>query len=448
MRKILPLLFFATFSNICFGLNAYDSGRITENTAAVITASESSLSGFHYFLGAGPSAQQSFSISGSNLTNGINVKAPTNYEISAYGGSAFVGTSSMTIAPTGGTVTTLTLYVRLKAGLAVNAYNGDITLISTGATSKTISLSGYVPPVIITPSVTSLSGFAYTKGEAYSPEMSFTVSGSNLTSGIVITAPREFEISTLTGTSFSGARSITLGQNNGEVEETAVYVRMKSGLAAGTYGGDITLASTGGTTKTITLDGNVNLPAGITASATSLVDFAYYIGAGPSAIQSFEVSGNSLTSYVIVTGPENFEISTDAGEEFTGTGQIVLVPIDGTIPATHIYVRMEGGLVVNNYNGTISITSTGYPGKNVSLAGMVKLTTLNPGFTAKTISAYATDSEIIVLGTEKGKMVSLYSLSGVRIQSVVSEDGRAVLKASRGAVYLVKTATKTVKIVL
>ncbi len=108
-----------------------------------IVVSPATLTDFTYDLGQGPSATQTFSISGSNLTSNISLAAPTNYEISTSSGTGF--TNSLTLNQSGGTVSNTTIYVRLKAGLSIGVYNNEnITASSTGATSKTVSCSGEV----------------------------------------------------------------------------------------------------------------------------------------------------------------------------------------------------------------------------------------------------------------------------------------------------------------
>lgn len=122
------------------GTHVYSSG-----SSPTITLSTSTLTGFTYLVGNGPSSEQSFTVEGSNLTNDITVTAPTNYEISTGTGGSFVPTSPITLAQSGGSVTTTTIYVRLKAGLAIGSYNDEeITASSTGAASKTIICSGSV----------------------------------------------------------------------------------------------------------------------------------------------------------------------------------------------------------------------------------------------------------------------------------------------------------------
>ena len=67
---------------------------ITYADGPTITTSPTSLSGFTYVQGSGPSATQTFTVSGANLTANISLAAPTNYEISLSSGSGY--TTSLT----------------------------------------------------------------------------------------------------------------------------------------------------------------------------------------------------------------------------------------------------------------------------------------------------------------------------------------------------------------
>jgi len=108
-----------------------------------ITLAPTTLTGFTYVFGAGPSANQTFTASGTGLTADILLTAPTNYEISTAAGGPFSGTVTLTQAA--GTVAATTIYVRLKSGLAVGAYNGQtVVATSAGATNKTVTCSGDV----------------------------------------------------------------------------------------------------------------------------------------------------------------------------------------------------------------------------------------------------------------------------------------------------------------
>ncbi len=82
------------------------------------------------------SAEQSFTVSGTDLTNDITVSAPTGYEVSLTSGSGFA--NSLSITQSGGTVGSTTVYVRLKSD-ASNAASGNISIASTGATTQNVA---------------------------------------------------------------------------------------------------------------------------------------------------------------------------------------------------------------------------------------------------------------------------------------------------------------------
>lgn len=122
-------------------------GNIPAGSTPTITVSSTTLTGFNYVEGSGPSTAQSFNISGSDLTADISIAASTNYEISETEGSGY--TTPITLTQSGGTVNETTIYVRLKAGLSAGDYNNEtITASSSGATDKTVTCSGNVtaPP--------------------------------------------------------------------------------------------------------------------------------------------------------------------------------------------------------------------------------------------------------------------------------------------------------------
>jgi len=117
-------------------------------TVPTIIVNPLSLTGFTYVLGNGPSIEQTFSVSGSLLTNDISIAASNGYEISKSNGSGY--TTPLTFTQTDGTVEETTVYVRLKAGLSAGSYNSElITASSTGADNKTVACSGSVtsPPL-------------------------------------------------------------------------------------------------------------------------------------------------------------------------------------------------------------------------------------------------------------------------------------------------------------
>ncbi len=117
-------------------------------TTPTITVTPTSLSGFAYGEGNGPSSEQSFVVSGTNLTNNITISPDANWEISTTtdDGGTFTAEDPITLTQTGGSVDETTIYTRLKTGLleANSPFSEDITSSSTGATDVTVSVDGYV----------------------------------------------------------------------------------------------------------------------------------------------------------------------------------------------------------------------------------------------------------------------------------------------------------------
>ena len=117
---------------------------VEEVAVSTVAVTPSSLTGFTYEVNNGPSEAKTITVSGSNLTANISLSlGESNYEMSLTENSGY--TNSLTLTQTAGAVAATTIYVRLKAGLAVNAsYEETITVTSTGVDNKSVSLAGSV----------------------------------------------------------------------------------------------------------------------------------------------------------------------------------------------------------------------------------------------------------------------------------------------------------------
>ncbi|MEA3447251.1 MAG: hypothetical protein U9Q98_02225, partial [Bacteroidota bacterium] len=266
------------------------SGSVTEMPPPALYAEPSSLTGFSYVYGTGPSDSQSYQLYGNYLTdypNSISVNAPANYEISLDNANY---SSSLSVSYDSYTLPSTTIYVRLKSGLDVGSYNAEnITNVSSNYGTKTVSCSGTVedlppdPTLYLSP--TSLSGFSYIVGNGPSSEQSYTLSGANLTGypgDITVTAPTNYEISLSSGTDFSNSLSVPFADANFTYE---IYVRLKSDLTAGDYNGEAITHNGGGATEVIlSCSGTVDPvpPPQLSLNPTSLSGFSYIVGNGPS----------------------------------------------------------------------------------------------------------------------------------------------------------------------
>ncbi len=112
-----------------------------------ITTSVSSLAPFSTTPGT-PSAAQTYTVAGSDLTADISINAPAGFAIKTDSGAYG---SSITLPPTGGVVSPTTISVRLT-GAAGGTFSGNIAHTSTGAAQKDVAVSGIVgtAPICVT----------------------------------------------------------------------------------------------------------------------------------------------------------------------------------------------------------------------------------------------------------------------------------------------------------
>ena len=185
------------------------------------------------------------------------VTAPADFEVSLLSGAGFG--SSVTLTQVGGTVTATDVFVRMLAATE-GTPSGDIGHVSAGATTVNVAVSGSVvapPPVpSIGVSGAPLVPFSSEPGVA-SDVQSYSVDGNDLTEGIVVTAPADFEVSLSSDAGFGA--SVTLSESGGTVAATDVFVRMLA-ASEGTPSGDISHVSAGATTVNVAVSGTVTTP--------------------------------------------------------------------------------------------------------------------------------------------------------------------------------------------
>jgi autotransporter-associated beta strand protein len=156
-------------------------------------------------------------------------------------------------------------------------------------------------------SVNSLSGFNYT-GAGPSAELSFTISGDNLSSNVVLTPPTNYEISLTSGSGFVASPSnISITPVGGIIpsQPRTIFVRLKAGLSGGLYNGENITLTSGIISKTVTLNGGVvpevNLGANFNAGSeigTTVVTLTATASSAVSGAQTVTVgfSGTGITA--------------------------------------------------------------------------------------------------------------------------------------------------------
>jgi len=367
------------------------------------------LSGFTYEENSGPSAEQSFTVSGTDLDGNVSISAPASYEISLSSGSGF--TTTLNVNHSGGTVAETTIYARLIAGLSVGNYNNETVSITAGtAVPKSVTLNGNVSAAPFeggylvnfdgdgeiktsyASATINLSGLDWNMTEAL-----IGTSGSDFLNGVRSARLRGRETSSMTmlqdktgglGTlSFQYRRYGTEAQVAWKVEYST-----NGGTSWTQVGSDFTATADVQTfTEVLNIAGNVRIKFSLvndtgttdrrvniddilltdySGAATPTIyatgtftDFSTFTGT-PSASQSYSLSGANLSANISITAPAGFQVSTD--DISFGPSTSVASDFNGTI-----YVRLSGASA-GNFSGNIAHTSTGADPVNLAVSGTVQ----------------------------------------------------------------------------
>lgn len=315
-----------------------DNVSITANTATsnpTITASPESLSGMTYVFGNGPSAEQSFQISGSNLTSDLTLTPSANIEISTGTGGSFVANSPITLTQSSGTVAATTIYVRLKAGLSAGTYNETITAAS-GSTTKTITAAGSVTlPTAAAPTFDPAAG-------TYTSAQDVTISSTTSGASIYYTTDGTDPNNTGNGTLYSSAISVTATTTLKAIAYATGYDA--SAVASATY--------------------TINTAPTITVTEVTVPNYTTTVG--NTQAQTITVNATNLTADISValsgTDAAQFSVSPATIPQTGGsvTNATVTVTYAPNAPGSH--------------TATVELSSTGATTVTRSLTGTATLT--------------------------------------------------------------------------
>jgi hypothetical protein len=106
-------------------------------------------------------------------------------------------------------------------------FNHLLSLVAATCAVSTLQITAPLPASSPTPTIATtgtLSAVNTTYGTASASPTSFSVSGSNLTADLTVTAPSGYEVSTSIGSGYGA--SLNLTQTGGSVASTTVYVRL------------------------------------------------------------------------------------------------------------------------------------------------------------------------------------------------------------------------------
>jgi len=227
------------------------------------------------------------------------------------------------------------------------------------------------------------------------PIQSFVVSGTDLQSDIVITAPTVgFEISTDGGIGFTPEASITLVPESGIVSPVTIYVRF-SPTESKAYTDTIIISNSELNNIKVVLSGYgiSEFDPTISLNQTHLEVSRTYVG-GKSYVQGFTVSGTNITDSIVVSSPSFIKISTDA-ESFTDTA-VVFHQNNGFAGGT-VYFQFQP-TEVGLFDDYIVVSSSGAVTKSLLLTGeavaepSVSISSTQINFPATEVNSYSNDT--------------------------------------------------------
>jgi len=268
------------------------------------------------------------------------------------------------------TVGTLFFGTTQQAAGSYSATGTNGTIASTNFTGTGTLIVTTNPPGG-TPTITTsgtLSALTSTYGMASSP-VSFTVAGTTMTAGILVTAPTGFEVSQASG---SGYGSTTTVGSAGTIGSTTVYVRLAATAPVGTYNSqNIVLSSSAATSVNVptAASGNsVSAPSPVITLADTLGAVNTTYGTASVTPTSFRVSGTGLTGNLTVTPPAGYEVSLSSGSGYTTS---LSITASGTLASTQVYARLAATTAVNGgvgYTGNITVSGGGASSQTLATA--------------------------------------------------------------------------------
>lgn len=250
---------------------------------------------------------------GGNFTVNFKVKGWTTVE------------GNLTITATGLAPQTVTYTSVMAGNFEAKTLNFSGGTANSTITFATTAKRAFLDDVVVTTTATipssplitttgTLGAVSTTYGTASPTATSFSVSGGNLTAGILVTPPPGFEVSQTSATANYAATQTIAG--TGTIAATPVYLRLAAGTTAGSYSGNVNCSSPGAVSVGVpTVISEVRLKL-LTVTANNQIKplgSVLSLGAGNSAFTSSGLVGNESIGSVTLTASGGTTADAPAG---------------------------------------------------------------------------------------------------------------------------------------
>lgn len=173
-----------------------------------------------------------------------------------------------------------------------------------------------------------LTLFTYVEEEGPSAPQSVTISGSDFSGNLTVTASDKYQVSSDNST---WGTTATYAPTSGTVSGT-LYIRLADGLSAGTYNGNLTFTADNFNTKEVALEGTV--------SETVLYTVSIASGIENGTIESDKTTAEANETVTITVTPADcYELATLTYNDGTTTTNIDQTTKQFTMPANNVTVN-------------------------------------------------------------------------------------------------------------
>ncbi len=363
------------------------------------------------------SANQTYTLTATNLTTSVTVTAPTNFQVSKDGTNF-----SSTIAYTTTELATVqTVTARFSPASGTNGTkSGNIT--HSGFANTTVAVAGTEAGNLATlvANPVSLTNFGNVNNGSNSANQTYTLTATNLTTSVTVTAPTNFQVSK-DGTNFSS----TIAYTTTELATTQT-VTARFSPTSGTNGaksGNITHSGFANTTVAVagTEAGNA-VPANQISVKQGTTTIAN------NGVFAFPTGQNMVTFTIENAGTANLTIGTIVLLGTNASDFSVTQPTQTTVTggqSTTFSVTLNNSTVAGTKSASISIPSNNAttPNYTISISGV---TALPNRLTIGELKIYPNPSNgifrIKITGEVSRTLVAtLYDSKGVFVSEIKTE---------------------------
>jgi gliding motility-associated-like protein len=341
------------------------------------------------------------------------------------------------------------------------------------------SIQKVINVAIVTSPVTGTIGACAGTASSDPDIQNFLITAGNLTAGLVITAPKYFEVSLSEDSGYAG--SINIPQRDGTVTNTEIYIRSAAVATEGNINGVVTVSSTGSTSVNLPVSGIVNSLASIDTVASQTVKNGHYTTAvtftgtsntfawvndspqiglpanGAGNIASFKAINNNGATPIVATitvTPESLTYAYIANSNQntvsvvnTVTNTVVSTINVGSYPLG-VATASNGLVYVSNYkDGTISVINTNTNTvRSTFIAGSGPFGIVVSPNGKFLYAANALGNNVTVINTANGSSVAVIPVGTQPVGIAITADGSQlfVSNSKSNSITVINTATNQV----